>query len=348
MADSSKGSSRSFAEKLLRWLGRSVLALVALIVVLALAGAAYQIIGNWRDSRRFPQRGRSIQVGRLRLNLDCTGQGSPAVILESGSTIPALGWVKVQSEVAKFTRVCSYDRAGYGWSDAGPDPRTSLQIAIELKGLLNAAGEPGPYVMVGHSFGGFNIRVFTGQHPNDVVGMVLVDASSEDYQEGVNQLPSAVQKQQDEEEKLGAIIVPLIIRLGVARLFAGGTGSGYLPKELQEEMNYLSPKALSASASEFEHIEQSVAQVRSAGNLGDRPLIVLTAGKSQEDPSLPKKIQDEQQNLWTNVLQVAEAHLSTRGKQIVLPDSRHMIPFEHPEAIVAAIHEVWSTSGAPR
>jgi len=348
MPDLAGGGSRGFARQVLRWLARSALALIALVVALVVAGAAYQSIGTWRDTRRFVQQGKSIQVDSLKLNLDCTGQGRPTVILESGSTIPARGWVRVQPDIARFARVCSYDRAGYGWSDPGPEPRTSLQIATELKALLQAAGERGPYVMVGHSFGGFNVRVFTGLHPSDVVGMVLVDASSEDYQEGAYALPPAARQLQDEDERLGSLIEPLIIRFGVARLFGKGTGSGYLPKALQEEVNYLSwqPKARRAAASEWEQMDQSVRQVRAAGDLGDRPLIVLTAGKSQEDPSLPKEIQDEQQNIWTNRLQAAEAHLSTRGKQIILPDSGHLIPFQDPEAVVSAVHEAWTTARA--
>ena len=146
---------------LFRWLWRSLLALVGLVVVLALVGSAYQIFGTWRDLRRFPQRGRSVQAGKLRLNLDCSGSGSPTVILDSGMGVPAVGWAMVQPEVAKFARVCSCDRAGYGWSEVGPKPRTSLQIAKDFRTLLVASGEKSAYVLVGHSFGGHNIRVFT-------------------------------------------------------------------------------------------------------------------------------------------------------------------------------------------
>jgi hypothetical protein len=129
-------SVSSFGNKLLRWSSKSILAVVGLLVVLAIAGLAYQFIREQRDTRRFPQRGKSIQLEKVKMNLDSTGLGGLTVILESGSGIPALGWVKVQREVARFTRVCSYDRAGYGWSDASPYPRTSLQIAAELGALL--------------------------------------------------------------------------------------------------------------------------------------------------------------------------------------------------------------------
>src|SRR5215469_4649209 len=96
--------------------------LLLVTVVLAVTGALYEIIGRWRDVHRFPQRGHFVMAGSIRMNFDCSGQGSPTVILESGSGGPSVDWLMVQPEVAKFSRVCSYDRAGYGWSDSGPEP----------------------------------------------------------------------------------------------------------------------------------------------------------------------------------------------------------------------------------
>ena len=176
---------------------RVSLAAICLVAVsLAIMGALYEMIGRWRDAQRFPRRGHLVQVGSIRMNIDCDGRGSPTVILESGSGGPSIDWLMVQPGVAKFARVCSYDRAGYGWSDAGPKPRTSLQIAHELKQLLQAAGENGPYVLVGHSMGGYDIRVYAGQYPSDVVGMVLVDASHEDQQ---LRAPVSIRKWQEGE-----------------------------------------------------------------------------------------------------------------------------------------------------
>src|SRR5256885_11213084 len=162
------------------WTARVILALLTLALFLAAIGAAYQGIGYWRDSRRFPQRGRSFRVGPIMLNLNCTGKGRPTVVLDSGLGGSSLDWTRVQPEIAKFTRVCSYDRAGYGWSDLSPEPRTSSQIAKELKGLLTSAAERPPYVLVGHSFGGYNMRMFSELYPSDVAGMVLVDAEHPD------------------------------------------------------------------------------------------------------------------------------------------------------------------------
>src|SRR5713226_2792133 len=103
---------------------RVLLVLFASSIFLACAGAAYQAIGNWRDARRFPQRGRSVGVAGLKLNLNCNGSGRPTVILESGLGLSSVGWIKIQPEIAMYTRVCAYDRAGYGWSEASKEPRT--------------------------------------------------------------------------------------------------------------------------------------------------------------------------------------------------------------------------------
>jgi pimeloyl-ACP methyl ester carboxylesterase len=209
---------------ILKWV---VLVLVFLVIGAAAAGAGYQAVGTWLGARRFPQRGKSVQVGQMKLNIDCSGDrsglASPVVILDSGMGVPAVGWITVQPEVAKFARVCSYDRAGYGWSDAGPEPRTSVQIAKELKALLNAAGEMGPYVMVGHSFGGFNVRVFTELYPVDVLGVVLVDGAHEDEEKRNNEmLPVAVVEQEKRNDlwnaKVNQFLTPLRIHLGIQRL----------------------------------------------------------------------------------------------------------------------------------
>ena len=343
-------SSISPVRSLPAGLRRCALILVALMIFLALAGLVYQTLGNLHDPHRFPQRGRSVQAGNLRLNIDCSGHGSPTVILESGMGVPGVGWAMVQPEVAKFTRVCSYDRAGYGWSDAGPKPRTSLQIAKELRALLDASGEQGPFVMVGHSFGGYNVRVFTSMYPNDVVGIALIDAAHGDEVERIAELlPPRVRSQQSQRDRrealLNRILSPLLIHLGINRSMTalGWDGQALLPKELREELLYLNRRSEEAGMAEDTSDSASWDQVRSAGNLGDRPLIVLTAGIPYDpDPLLSKEELDKQNGLWINVLQAEEARLSTRGKQVVVPDSGHMIPFERPASVVSAIREVWA------
>jgi pimeloyl-ACP methyl ester carboxylesterase len=339
--------------------------IVALAILLALSGAVYQFTGTWLDKRRFPQEGRSVQVGdHVRLNINCSGHsaaGNPTVVLDSGMGIPALGWTNVQSGIAQFARVCSYDRAGYGWSDTGPEPRTSLQIAKELKALLIADGQQGPFVLVGHSFGGFNVRVYTHLYPTDVLGVVLVDGAHEDEDTQINALlpPAVVEKENRRDlwnARLDFIVRPARVRLGVERLqVATGLGnpsygvlsdsSRTFSRTFRQELLYLrqQQKFQEGVTSESNAFEESKAEVRAAGNLGDRPLIVLTAGRPYPPDSLLTKEEMEQQdNLWINVLQAQETHLSSRGKQVIVSDSSHMIPFERPETVVNAVQEVYA------
>jgi pimeloyl-ACP methyl ester carboxylesterase len=329
-------------------IARASLAGLWLVAVsLAITGALYEMIGRWRDARRFPQRGHLVHAGSIRMKIDCSGQGSPTVILESGSGGPSLDWLMVQPEVAKFSRVCSYDRAGYGWSDSGPEPRSSLQIAHEVRQLLQAAAEKGPYVLVGHSMGGYDIRVYTGQYPNDVAGMVLVDASHEDQE---LRAPESIRKWlQDYRKHPGwkKLKYFLQLHLGWARLTAARDAPAFWPKAFREEENFL----MLPSKPQFATIDEdqvfptlSAAQVRSAGNLGDRPLIVLTATRQDDiPPEIPRKDAQADEDLWVHQLQPELARLSTHGKQIVV-DSSHEMPTEHPEVVISAIHEVWQAA----
>jgi pimeloyl-ACP methyl ester carboxylesterase len=164
----------------------------AMLIIAVMVGVSYQLIEMRLDARRFPQVGESVDIGGYKLNIDCAGKGSLTTVLESGLEDSGVNWRLVQPEIAKFTRVCSYDRAGYGWSDPGPMPRTSTRIAKELHKLLQNAGEKPPYVLVGHSFGAANVRIYNGLYPSDVVGAVLVDGGPDDLK-----LPAGIQRLSD-------------------------------------------------------------------------------------------------------------------------------------------------------
>ena len=135
-------------------LGRGAIGLVAILAIAIVAGAIYQSASSASDSKNYPPPGQLYDVGDNKLHLYCTGEGSPTVILEAGAGSPSLAWFLVQEKVAEFTRVCSYDRAGFGWSEPASGLLSTHQVAANLHGLLEAAGVPGPYVLVGHSAGG--------------------------------------------------------------------------------------------------------------------------------------------------------------------------------------------------
>ncbi|HLZ14356.1 MAG TPA: alpha/beta hydrolase [Candidatus Acidoferrum sp.] len=317
------------------WLRKVVLTIVGLLTIAAITGAGYQQIGSMMDARRTPEPGHLVNAGGRQFQMNCAGKGSPTVILESGLGDTLAEWQPTLEQIAKFTRVCSYDRAGYGESDAGPLPRTSGQISAELHGLLESAGEHAPFVLVGHSFGGYNARVFNGQYPNEVAGLVLVDSVQEDQYE---LLPSAWKQfgaNQLSRWQSQATWMPLQIDFGIARLrFREVLGpDSYL---------ILQAKYLKARASELEQIQVSAGQARAAGTIGNKPLIVLTGVK--QDDALKKALSTEDfvryQQVWVGTLQARLAQLSTRGKQEILADVGHNIPAERPEAIVNAVREV--------
>lgn len=158
------------------WRGLALTLLFAVVI-----GFTYEQIGRRQDSQHLFRIGRAVDIGGRGLNINCAGSGSPAVILESGGG--GYGWRKVQPEVAKFTTVCWYDRAGEGWSDPAPTARSSATIVHDLQELLQRAPVAGPYVLVGHSIGGEYVRIFTAKFPSEVAGVVLVDSSHPDQRE---------------------------------------------------------------------------------------------------------------------------------------------------------------------
>lgn len=323
-----------------RWhpaIRNTALIFIGLLLCLALAGASYQALAIRTGARRSPEPGRLVTIGGgLRLQLNCTGQGSPTVILEAGLGDVLIEWNRVQPEIAKFARVCSYDRAGYGGSDPGPMPRTSARIAEELHTLLQVAGEKPPYLLVGHSFGGYNVRVFHGKYPDEVIGLVLVDSTQEDQYELLPKAGNAIRAAMLERYQSQARWAPVYIDLGVARFLLRLKG-------VQLSHLILQAKYVKARASELEQIQVSAEQARAAGRLGGKPLIVLTAGRNSDaglQSGLSRQDFEQYQRTWIGDLQMRLARLSTRGTRVIVPDSGHDMPSERPDAIVSAVREL--------
>jgi pimeloyl-ACP methyl ester carboxylesterase/drug/metabolite transporter superfamily protein YnfA len=286
------------------------------VLMLLAAGLVYEQFGEWRDRQRFPQVGRAYDVGGRKLNLYCSGQGSPTVVFDSGHGGSGVGWATEQQEVAGLTRACWFDRPGFGWSDPGPCPCTSDIVARDLHTLLGRAGVRPPYVLVGHSLGGFDVRVFTGFYPNEVAGLVLVDASHEDTLKAIPNMPH-----RSHPEFLRCPFANLVTWLGwfgVVRLVTdAGGGMGSRPISVAAEIR---------EGPGWRDGEMA----RAAGSFGDKPLIVLTAGRP---------LDDEMQAAWIR-LQAGLAKLSTRGRQVIVWEADHGIPEEAPDAVVGAVREV--------
>jgi len=327
-----------------RLLRKIALSLCLVVTLLALAGASYQVIESRLDARHFPESGRLVDVAGYRLMLNCTGGGSPTVILEAGFSDLSVEWRAVQPQIAKFSRVCSYDRAGYGGSDPGPMPRTSLQIATELHALLRNAGEMPPYVLVGHSFGGYNVRVFNGLYPDEVAGIVLADATQEDQYELLPKAWSAISAAQLQHCERQERYAFFLVDLGIGRLMLEAQGAGHGAYLI------LQRKYLRARASELEQIRISAEQAGAAGHISDKPLVVLTAAENSDailGSGLNRQDFEEFQRIWVDDLQMRLARLSTRGRRIMVQGSGHDIPSDRPESIVDAAHELCATATAP-
>ncbi len=256
-----------------KWLG-------SVVLITGLTGVIYEQVGERRDHERLPQIGRSVDIGGRSLNIFCSGEGSPAVILESGAGDPGYAWSEIQPEIAKFTEACWFDRAGEGWSDPGPFPRTSAAMSAELHQLLHRAGVPPPYVLVGHSLGGLNARVYNGMYPDDVAGAVLVDAAHED---DPKRAPAFMLGHTAPRYLWRAIWIlgQTARRLGIVRLL---TPREPLPTDPAQRTREQVVRALrqqpKAIAGLFDAtLPESYAQAAAAGGFGDRPLIVLTAGR---------------------------------------------------------------------
>jgi pimeloyl-ACP methyl ester carboxylesterase len=329
---------------LVRWLRKIALTGCVLVVLLALAGASYQAIESRLDAHRFPESGQLIDVGGYRLMLNCSGVGSPTVILEAGFGDLSVEWRAVQPQIAQFSRVCSYDRAGYGGSDPGPMPRTSLQIARELQTLLKNAGETPPYVLVGSSFGGYNVRMFNGLYPDEVAGIVLADATQEDQYELLPKVWSAISAAQLKHCERQARYAFFVVDLGIGRLMLRAQGADHGAYLI------LQRKYLRARASELEQIRVSAEQARAADHISDKLLVVLTAAESTDtilSDGLSKHDFEQFQRIWVDDLQMRLAHLSTRGRRIVVQGSGHDIPSDSPESIVNVVHELCAAATAP-
>src|ERR687894_2673357 len=265
--------------RLWRWMIRIIAGMVGLVIVLLFAGVVFQFVMTRIDARRYPAPGEMVEAGGYSLHLYCTGEpGAPTVVMDSGLGGTVLDWQLVQPEIAKFARVCTYDRAGMGWSDLGTQPRTSRQIARELHTLLDNAGVRGPYVLVGHSLGGTNMQVYASQYPDEVAGMVLVDSALEDLD-----LLSITESLQG-----SPVWTKIYATIGVVRLanMLGPVGypfSELPPDSVDEALAILSStRQLYESADETSSLRESFEEQLAAPMLlGDKPLIVLTAGPLQ-------------------------------------------------------------------
>jgi pimeloyl-ACP methyl ester carboxylesterase len=244
------------------------------VMAAAAVGGAVETVSLASDQRSYPMPGESYDVGGYELHLDCTGSGGPTVVLQSGLGELSPSWARIVPAVAGTTRVCAYDRAGQGWSDDAPQPRDGLQAAADLHTLLDRAGEKGPYVLVGHSTGGSYAMTYASRYPEQVAGMVLLDAS-DPYQ------AMAGDSAADSGAPVELAVLPSLARLGIGQLFPASFWSG-LPEPAGGEVQAFasSPRGLQNMADESAVMPTLFGQAQALTTLGSTPLVVLTASES--------------------------------------------------------------------
>ena len=300
---------------MLRWTIRILVALCGLVVVVAVTGGTYQWLATRRDMARTPPPGQFVNIGGYRLHVWCTGDGAPPVILDTGLGGSSADWGLVQPEVARFTRVCSYDRAGMGHSDPGPSPRTARRNARELAELLSHGGITGPVVLVGASIAGFNVRVFSSDYPDRAAGVVLVDASHEDDPHEVPRI---------------ARFVPALSTIGALRLFGISFGprlESLAPSTQQfARATRFRTAGYKTAADEISHVGESAGEARRSRRKLTIPVVTVTGARGADEN-------------WRR-LQQDLASLSVRGCLIVAQHSAHVVAAEQPDAVVDAIRTV--------
>ncbi len=274
----------------LRWAGRILVVVLCLFLVFVVYLLVRESITRSKYRTEYPPPGQMVDLGTHEIHLNCVGSGTPTVVFESDlDQYGSLSWVSVQDEIGKFTRACSYDRAGILWSEPGPRPRDGETIARELGAVMDAAGEDGPYILVGHAFGGAYVRIFAGQNPDDVCGMVLVESSHPEMLTRFAELGI-------EQEIPNKNIRPLILflsHLGSPGRYKGNIYN--LPPEIYDPVQAFLPESSMTWFDEKVESPNTLAQAGQYEYLGDWPLIVLaTSGPSPSLGELGQKLDD----LW--------------------------------------------------
>jgi pimeloyl-ACP methyl ester carboxylesterase len=301
--------------------------LTAIVMILLLAA---MIAGHVADARAHaraatthPMLGKLVDVGGYRIHLYCTGAGKPTVILDSEFAGSTWEWDSVQRELSRSTRVCSFDRPGLGWSEASPLPRTSANIAKELHTALSNGGETAPYVVVGHSISGLDVRMFQSEFPSEVQGMALVDAVHPEWVAGS--------------------VTPGQLRIfGVVNAL-GPTGLlrflGFCGKRPAAQGPPTCGQYVRANYQQVAAGAESAREVESTTGLGNMPLAVIARDSDAALKTLTKPEEIREEKDWVR-WQHELAKLSSNTTFIVATGAGHEIPQEKPQVIVDAIREM--------
>ena len=321
---------KSLLVTLLRWVERVLLVGLCLFLGLIVYLLIRESVTRGRYRAEFPPPGRMVDLGSHQIHLNCVGSGSPTVVFEADlDQYGSLSWTPVQAEIGKVTRACSYDRAGIMWSEPGPRPRDGEMIAGELRAVLDAAGESGPYVLVGHAFGGAYVRIFAGENPEDVCGMMLVESSHPEMFKRYQEVGLALEIPDRNTRPL----ILLLSHLGMPGRYKGNIYD--LPIEIYNPIQAFLPQSSMAWFDEKVESPNTLDQAGQYGYLGDFPLIVIASGTpitSLEDQG------QVFQDLW---LELQYDLLSLSGNsEIRVYGTGHYPQLQDPELVIGAIQDV--------
>ncbi len=336
-------ATASILSRLARWLKWIGLGLLGLVLAATLFGTVAERVARHQAHSAYPPRGQMVDIGGRKMHLDCRGEGSPTIIFESGlDTNGSMSWDKVQDPLAKLSRACSYDRAGVMWSDAKQGGQDADGVADDLHAALQAAGIRGPLVMVCHSLGGPYLMDYTRKYGDEVKGLVFVDCSHPDQ---IAKLGGKVPKANE---------VPLLWKTanalawtGIMRLVPDSGGSPGVPERVTTIGKAYLPETFGGSIKEMEGILATFREGGALRDLGDRPLVVLTAMQPHPKEILAQlkmtaQESQEMQGRW-ELLGKDEASWSRRSRQQSVPDSMHYIQYQRPDLVIQAVTEVVET-----
>ncbi|HEX6304284.1 MAG TPA: alpha/beta hydrolase [Anaerolineales bacterium] len=330
--------------------------LIGLLIFLAIMIGILLILGARAKAKlkaRHSPPGQMIDVGGYRLHIDCQGKDGPSVVMDAGVGEYGLSWDLVQPEAAKFTRACVYDRAGLGWSEPSPKPRTNLVMVDELRNLLRNAGIPAPYILVGASLGGLNARLYAHQYPEEVAGLVLVDAAHEGQytSEGMRQSFESILKMMPKMLGMLRLLtqtgLPILLPQAFKKMVPLSPKLSEQTAEAIYALRFMHARYFSTAQAEMASIPESHAQIRDMQitSLGDIPIIVIQHGKYEQMQTPELTEMNEQTNRRQQALLAGQ---SSRGKLVVAEESGHAIQYEQPEVVIEAILEVVKAVSATR
>lgn len=321
--------------RVLRVVRKTGMGIAATVMILGMAGATWNFLATRHDRMTNPPPGHLYEVNGHAMHLYCTGEGSPTVVLESGHGDDFTVWGKVQPALSRLTRTCSYDRAGFGWSESQPGARDGVHIADQLHALLTEAGITAPVVLAGHSAGGLYSRIYTSRFPQVVAGLVLVDATTP------NPLPyppfaSAL----DHHSNAEFVFVKAAVALGVARLMGQCDA---VPAGLDAYAGWIK-----ASACDYPQLDEYVREDRALGDsrkqgaetgpFGNLPILVLSQDPKLAIPAfLAGRVTQKdwlQASATHDQEQAAYLRLSTNSRRAIATGSAHYIQYERPDVVI--------------